>query len=89
MAYSPVEQGRILGHKVLQDVAARRGATPAQVALAWVLRQDGVVAIPKAASIAHVRDNHKALALELDAEALRALDAAFPPPKKSRPLEML
>jgi diketogulonate reductase-like aldo/keto reductase len=89
MAYSPVEQGRILGHKVLQDVAARLGATPAQVALAWVLRQDGVVAIPKAASIAHVRDNHKALALELDAEALRALDAAFPPPKKSRPLEML
>jgi diketogulonate reductase-like aldo/keto reductase len=89
MAYSPVEQGRILGHKVLQDVAARLGATPAQVALAWVLRQDGVVAIPKATSIAHVRDNHKALALELDAEALRALDAAFPPPKKSRPLEML
>ncbi len=89
MAYSPVEQGRILGHKALNEVARRLGATPAQVALAWVLRQEGVVAIPKAASVAHVRENHKALELRLDAEALRALDTAFPPPKKARPLEML
>ncbi len=89
MAYSPVEQGRILGHKALNEVARRLGATPAQVALAWVLRQAGVVAIPKAASVAHVRENHKALELRLDAEALRALDTAFPPPKKARPLEML
>jgi diketogulonate reductase-like aldo/keto reductase len=89
MAYSPVEQGRILGHEVLKEVARRLGATPAQVALAWVLRLDGVVAIPKAASAAHVRENHQALGLKLDAEALRTLDAAFPPPKKARPLEML
>lgn len=89
MAYSPVEQGRILGHKALKDIAQRLGATPAQVALAWVLRQDGVVAIPKAASVAHVRENHRALALKLDAAALKALDTAFPPPKKARPLEML
>jgi diketogulonate reductase-like aldo/keto reductase len=89
MAYSPVEQGRILGHKLLQQVAQRLGATPAQVALAWVLRQDGVLAIPKAGSVAHVRENRKALDLNLDAEALKALDAAFPPPTKARPLEML
>jgi diketogulonate reductase-like aldo/keto reductase len=89
MAYSPVEQGRILGHKALKDIAQRLGATPAQVALAWVLRQAGVVAIPKAATLAHVRENHKALTLKLDPEAMKALDAAFPPPKKSRPLEML
>ena len=89
MAYSPVEQGRILGHKVLKQVAERLGATPAQVALAWLLRKDGVVAIPKAASVAHVRENHAALSLTLDAEALKALDAAFPPPTKARPLEML
>ena len=89
MAYSPVEQGRILGHKALKEVAQRLNATPAQVALAWVLRQDGVVAIPKAASVAHVRENHKALTLKLDDAALRACDAAFPPPKKARPLEML
>ncbi|MGH8740502.1 MAG: aldo/keto reductase, partial [Burkholderiales bacterium] len=60
MAYSPVEQGRILGQKSLREIARRAGATPAQVALAWVLRQEGVVAIPKAASVAHVRENHKA-----------------------------
>ncbi|MGH6885675.1 MAG: aldo/keto reductase [Geminicoccales bacterium] len=89
MAYSPVEQGRILGRKALKEVARRVGATPAQVALAWVLRQEGVAAIPKAASVAHVRENHEALALRLDADALKALDAAFPPPKKARPLEML
>lgn len=89
MAYSPVEQGRILGHKALKEVAQRLNATPARVALAWVLRQDGVVAIPKAASVAHVRENHGALALKLDDAALKALDAAFPPPKKARPLEML
>jgi len=89
MAYSPVEQGRILGHKVLKQVAQCRGATPAQVALAWVLRQDGVVAIPKAGSVAHVRENRKALDLKLDAQALSALDQAFPPPKQARSLEMV
>jgi diketogulonate reductase-like aldo/keto reductase len=89
MAYSPIEQGRLLGHKVLKQVAQRLGATPAQVALAWVLRQDGVVAIPKAGSVAHARENRKALDLKLDAEALQALDAAFPAPRKARPLEML
>lgn len=89
MAYSPVEQGRLLGNRTLKEVAKRLDATPAQVALAWVLRQDGVVAIPKAASVAHVRENHKALELELDRRALGDLDAAFPPPKKKQPLEML
>lgn len=89
MAYSPVEQGRILGHKALKQVAQRLGATPAQVALAWTLRQEGVVSIPKAGTVAHVRENRKALDLELDAEALQALDTAFPPPAKARPLEMI
>jgi diketogulonate reductase-like aldo/keto reductase len=89
MAYSPVEQGRILGNKALKQVAERLGATPAQVALAWTLRDPNVVSIPKAASVAHVRENRKALDLKLDAEALKALDAAFPPPKGARPLEML
>ena len=89
MAYSPVEPCRILGHKALKRVAQRLGATPAQVALAWVLRKQGVVAIPKAGSVAHVRENHRALALRLDAEALKTLDAAFPPPRKAQSLEML
>jgi len=89
MAYSPVEQGRILGHKALKQVAQRLGATPAQVALAWTLRHEGVVPIPKAGTVAHVRENRKALDLELDVDALKALDAAFPPATKARPLEML
>jgi len=89
MAYTPIEQGRILGSPALIEVAKRLGATPAQVALAWVLRQEGVVTIPKASTVAHVRENRKALELKLDGDALKTLDGAFPPPKKARPLEML
>lgn len=89
MAYSPVEQGRILGRKVLKDVARQLGATPAQVALAWVLRHKDVLAIPKASSIAHVQENRKALDLKLEAATLSTLDAAFPPPEGPQPLEMI
>ena len=63
--------------------------TPAQVALAWVMRQEGVVAIPKASNPDHVRDNHAALELQLIADDLAALEAAFPAPTRPRPLEML
>ncbi|MGZ3322818.1 MAG: aldo/keto reductase, partial [Xanthobacteraceae bacterium] len=89
MAYSPIEQGRLLGHRALKSVAARHNAQPAQVALAWLLRQDGVVAIPKAAKVAHVRENHAALALRLTKQDLAALDRAFPAPTAATPLAML
>ncbi|GAB2811789.1 aldo/keto reductase [Streptomyces daliensis] len=89
MAYSPVEQGRLLGHTALRSVAAAHGATPAQVALAWVLRHDGVIAIPKASSSEHVEENHAALGLRLTDDDLHALDAAFPPPPGKQPLEIL
>ncbi|EYB69737.1 aldo/keto reductase [Deinococcus phoenicis] len=89
MAYSPVEQGRLLRQPALQDVARRHGATPAQVALAWVLRQPGVIAIPKAAREAHVRENRAALAVQLSGEDLAQLDRAFPAPTGPVPLEML
>ncbi len=88
-AYSPIEQGRILGRRELRMIADRHGVTPAQVALAWVMQQDGVVAIPKASNPAHVRDNLAALDLQLTAADNAELDAAFPPPTRSRPLEML
>ena len=65
MAYSPIEQGRILTDRTLVDIARRHGATPAQVALAWALRDGGVIAIPKAADMTHVRDNRAALDIEL------------------------
>jgi diketogulonate reductase-like aldo/keto reductase len=89
MAYSPIEQGRLLANATLRAIAAGLGATPAQVALAWVLRQDQVLAIPKAGSVAHVQENRAAAELQLSASDLAALDDAFPRPTKRRPLEML
>ncbi|WP_029625351.1 aldo/keto reductase [Sphingomonas sp. PAMC 26605] len=89
MAYSPVEQGRLLENRALATIATRLGATPAQLALAWALRRDDVIAIPKAGSVAHVRDNRAALDLVLDPTTLAALDATFPPPRSRTPLAML
>lgn len=89
MAYSPVEQGRMLGHPVLARVGERHGATPAQVALAWILRRPGVIAIPKAGRADHVRENRAALDVTLTPADLGELDRAFPPPRAARPLEML
>jgi diketogulonate reductase-like aldo/keto reductase len=89
MAYSPIEQGRILNHPRLKSVAFRHETTPAQVALAWLLRQPGLFVIPKAGTAAHVRENHAALTLTLTAQDLTELDAAFPPPRKKLALEML
>jgi len=89
MAYSPVDQGSLLGKRGLKQLAARRGVTAAQVALAWLLHQQGVVVIPKAARAEHVRENRAALDLELTAEELQELDLAFPRPRSRRSLEML
>ncbi|MFL9879325.1 aldo/keto reductase [Herbaspirillum rhizosphaerae] len=89
MAYSPIEQGRILKDATLAAIAKRHGATPAQVALAWTLRRPGVISIPKASTLQHVQDNRACLDVVLDAADFAELDKAFPPPKKSRPLEML
>ena len=89
MAYSPVEQGRILRDHTLGNVASRHGATPAQVALAWLLRQEDLMVIPKATSLAHVRENRAALDLTLTQADLAELARAFPPPRGTRPLEML
>jgi diketogulonate reductase-like aldo/keto reductase len=89
MAYSPVEQGRLLGNAALKKVARRHRATPAQVALAWVLRQDWMVAIPKAATAAHVRENRAALDLRLGVRDFADLDREFPAPRGPSPLEMI
>lgn len=89
MAYSPLEQGLLAGNKTLERIAQRLHATPAQVALAWVLRQPGVMAIPKAGNVEHVRENCGALALELAPEDVAELDNAFPRPTRKRPLEMI
>jgi len=80
MAYSPVEKGALLDHPDLRRVATERGATSAQVALAWSVRSGGVIAVPKAVRLAHVKENAAALDLELTDEELEVLDRAFPAP---------
>jgi diketogulonate reductase-like aldo/keto reductase len=89
MAYSPVEQGRLVADPALVRAAGAIGATPAQVALAWTLRHDGMIAIPKAGTEAHVRENRAAADLILSDADLAALGAAFPRPRGRGPLEML
>jgi diketogulonate reductase-like aldo/keto reductase len=89
MAYSPLEQGRLRPHDTLRRVAVRHDATPAQIALAWTLRHDNVVAIPKAARLAHVRDNAKAADIVFTEDDLDDIDRAFPPPRRDVPLETL
>jgi diketogulonate reductase-like aldo/keto reductase len=89
MAYSPIEQGRLLADPSLREVAARHDATAAQVALAWVLHHDSVIAIPKAATVEHVKHNRAAAELQLTEHDLATLDRAFASPTEPRPLELL
>jgi diketogulonate reductase-like aldo/keto reductase len=89
MAYAPMEQGRILRHPEVRRIAGQHGASPAQVALAWVLRHDGVVALVKASTPEHVTEDRGALGLRLTRQDLAALDRAFPPPTRPVPLEIL
>jgi diketogulonate reductase-like aldo/keto reductase len=94
MAYSPVahksaEQKRIFSDRNLKAIAAEHDATPAQLALAWVLRERDVIAIPKASQPQHIRENRAALDIELTPEDLAKIDKSFPPPSFKVPLEML
>ncbi|MET0658789.1 MAG: aldo/keto reductase [Steroidobacteraceae bacterium] len=88
MAYSPIEQGRLLSHRGLRRIAARHEATPAQIALAWALRA-GVIAIPRSGKAEHVRDNRAALDIKLTEQDVAELDDAFPPPRSKQPLEVI
>ena len=89
MAYSPLDQGGLLRKASLQKLADEVGCTPAQLALAWLLAQPGVVTIPKSASRDRVKENFGALDVKLSPQLLAELDRAFPPPKGKQPLEML
>ncbi len=89
MAYSPLEQGRMLDDRTLGNIAAKHNATPLQIALAWVLRDPLIVAIPKSVRPGHIDQNIAALDIALDEEDIAAIDAAYPPPTSKRPLEML
>jgi diketogulonate reductase-like aldo/keto reductase len=89
MAYCPLDQGELAHDPALRPLAERHGATPAQVALAWVLAQPGVIAIPKAASPEHLRRNVEAARLELTSDDLAELDRLFPPPRSKQPLAIV
>jgi len=89
MAYSPIGQGRLPASPALAAVAHRHEVTPYQVALAWVLRDPAVIAIPKASDVAHVTENRRALDLKLTEEDLTAIDAEFAPPTRKTRLAML
>jgi len=89
MAYSPLDQGGLLGKSALKKLAAAIDCTPAQLAIAWLLAQPGVVTIPKSASRERVKENLGALEVKLSPQILAELDQAFPPPRGKQPLEML
>ena len=82
MAYCPLEEGRLAQGGALARVAGEHGTTPAAVALAWLLAAGDVIAIPKAATLAHVEANRRALEVELTAADRAALEAAYPPPTR-------
>lgn len=89
MAYSPVEQGRLLSHRTLRAVAEQKGVTAAQIAIAWLLHQEDMIVIPKSSSPAHVEENYAALDIKLSPDELRQLDEVFPPPTSRVALEVL
>jgi diketogulonate reductase-like aldo/keto reductase len=89
MAYSPLDQGRLLGNATLKKLAGDLRCTPAQLALAWVLAQPGVVTIPKSMTRERVKENLAAVDIKLSTDVLAELDRAFPPPKRKQSLGML
>lgn len=89
MAYSPIEQGRLLQEPRFAGFAKRNGMTPSQAALAWLLSKDGVIVIPKTGNRERLKENLGALDKPLDAAQLAEIDRLFPPPERAQPLEML
>ena len=89
MAYSPIEQARLLSHPGLCKLATRLGMQPATLALAWLLQREDVIVIPRTSNRPHLEENHAALAIRLDAASLAELDRLFPPPDCAVPLEVL
>jgi diketogulonate reductase-like aldo/keto reductase len=89
MAYSPVDHGRLVKHRAVRHMAAEKGITPAQLAIAWVLRTPDVFAVAKASTRAHVIENRAALEISFSQAELDALDRLFPPPSGKVPLDVL
>jgi diketogulonate reductase-like aldo/keto reductase len=88
MAYSPIDQGALAGDSTFATIGRRHGVSATTAALAWVLRQPDVIAVPKAVKELHLRENYNAVKLKLTADDLAQIDARFPPPTRKRPLAM-
>jgi diketogulonate reductase-like aldo/keto reductase len=86
MAYSPIDQGALLDRAALRDMAERRGVAPAQLALAWMLAQPGVMALPKSSDLLHLQQNWQAAGLSLRVDERAELDRLFPPPRRKQAL---
>ena len=89
MAYSPLDEGRLMRHPGLGKMAKTIGVTPAQLALAFLLGRDNVISIPKSSSPERVRENRASADIDLSGEQLAELDRMFPPPRSRQPLEMI
>jgi diketogulonate reductase-like aldo/keto reductase len=89
MVYSPVDHGRLLEQPAVRRMAADKGVTPAQLAIAWVLRLPDVFAVAKASTRAHVIENRAAMEIGFSQDELDQLDRIFPPPMAKAPLEVL
>ena len=89
MAYSPLDEGRLVLHRGLVEFAKNHGMTPAQVAIGWLLARNGVIAIPKTGSRKRLEENALAMKHPLTTAQLQELDALFPPPKGPSPLETI
>ncbi|MES2353664.1 MAG: aldo/keto reductase [Pseudomonadota bacterium] len=89
MAYSPIEQGKLVRNSKLIDFGSRHRMTPTQVALAWLLAKEDIIAIPKTSRRERLEENFGALKRPLSSEQLAELDRLFPPPAGPRPLDLL
>ena len=89
MAYCPFDEGRLLGEATLTAIGRRHGVGAAQVALAWLLGKPGVIAIPKAGTPEHLRDNVAAATLRLDPEDIERIDRRWPPPARKQGLAVV
>ena len=89
MAYSPIDQGALVADPALGKLAQKLSITTVQLALAWVVSQPGVVAVPKAVRDAHLRENFAAADLALSAETLAEISRLHPPPGRKKPLAMI
>jgi diketogulonate reductase-like aldo/keto reductase len=89
VAHKTDEQKRMFNDSTIRSIAAEHGATPAQIALAWVLREPDLIAIPKASRTEHISQNRAAVDIQLTDDDLEKLDEIFPPPKRKIPLEMI